>query len=113
MTYNTRHSVQGIIKEEVVDSFNLPIYYTTPKELADIIRSNGELKIDNMETLGSMDAQDTMPDLESRVLYLRAVLEVLVRTHFGHQILDDLFDRTPSNLLIPLSSSSLKPTNPS
>ncbi|EFH66348.1 S-adenosyl-L-methionine:carboxyl methyltransferase family protein [Arabidopsis lyrata subsp. lyrata] len=63
------------------------------KELEDIIRSNGELKIDKMETLGSMDAQDTMPDLQSRVLYLRAVLEGLVRTHFGHKILDDLFDR--------------------
>jgi hypothetical protein len=84
---------EGIIEEEEVNSFNLPIYYTTPKELEDIIRSNGELKIDKMETLGSMDAQDTMPDLESRVLYLRAVLEGLVRTHFGHQILDDLFDR--------------------
>ncbi|KAG7591745.1 S-adenosyl-L-methionine-dependent methyltransferase [Arabidopsis thaliana x Arabidopsis arenosa] len=84
---------EGVIKEEEVDSFNLPIYYPTPKELEDIIRSNGELKIDKMETLGSMGAQDTMPDLQSRVLYLRAVLEGLVRTHFGHQILDDLFDR--------------------
>ncbi|KAL1203574.1 Loganic acid O-methyltransferase [Cardamine amara subsp. amara] len=84
---------EGRITEEEVNSFNLPIYYPTPKELEDIIRSNGELKIDKMETLGSIDAQDTMPELESRVLYLRAVLEGLIRTHFGHQIINDLFDR--------------------
>ncbi|CAA7049398.1 unnamed protein product [Microthlaspi erraticum] len=84
---------EGRIKEEDVDSFNLPIYYTTPKELEDIIRSNRELKIDKMEILEGMDAHDTMPDLNSRVLYLRAALDGLIRTHFGHQILDDLFDR--------------------
>ncbi|CAF2083258.1 BnaA06g38320D [Brassica napus] len=84
---------EGRIKEEDVDSFNLPIYYTTPKELEEIIRSNGELKIEKMGTLDGVDAYDTMPDLESRVLYLRAVLERLIRTHFGHQILDELFDR--------------------
>lgn len=84
---------EGRIKEEDVDSFNLPIYYTTPKELEDMIRSNGELKIEKMGTLDGVEAHDTMPDLQSRVLYLRAVLERLIRIHFGHQILDELFDR--------------------
>ncbi|KFK43769.1 hypothetical protein AALP_AA1G170500 [Arabis alpina] len=84
---------EGVIKEEQVDSFNLPVYYPTPKELEDIIISNGELAIEKMVTLDGAEAQDTMPELESRVLYLRAALEGLIRTHFGHQILDDLFDR--------------------
>ncbi|KAG2323852.1 hypothetical protein Bca52824_006580 [Brassica carinata] len=100
---------EGRIKEEDVDSFNLPVYFTTPKELEDIIRSNGELKIEKMETLDDMGAHDAMPGLHSRVLYLRAVLERLIRTHFGHQILDELFDRllsqTCSVLFLPPSSN--------
>ncbi|ESQ35294.1 hypothetical protein EUTSA_v10008074mg [Eutrema salsugineum] len=95
------------IKEEDVDSFNLPIYYTTPKELEDIIRSNGELKLEKMETLEGIYAYDTMPDLESRVQYLRAVLEGLIRSHFGHHILDDLFDRY--SLKLAQSSFILNP----
>ncbi|CAN8293360.1 unnamed protein product [Cochlearia groenlandica] len=84
---------EGIIKEEEIDSFNLPIYYTTPKELQDIIRSNGEFRLVKMETLEGANAHGTMPELESRVLYLRAVLEGVICTHFDHQILDDLFYR--------------------
>ncbi|KDP22677.1 hypothetical protein JCGZ_02519 [Jatropha curcas] len=38
----------GVISEEKVDNFNLPLYYSSPKELEEIIKGNGHFSIENL-----------------------------------------------------------------
>ncbi|OMP04081.1 SAM dependent carboxyl methyltransferase [Corchorus olitorius] len=82
----------GIVSEEKIDTFNLPIYYTSPKELRGIIERNGCFSIEKLDTLDIPKQHITMPDLIHRALYMRAVLEALIEKHFGVEIIDQLFE---------------------
>ena len=84
--------MQGIINEAKIDTFNLPIYYTSPKELRQIIEGNGCFSIERMDTLNNPKQHIAMPDLRQRTLYMRAVLEELIEKHFGNEIIDQLFE---------------------
>ncbi|XP_037496972.1 LOW QUALITY PROTEIN: probable S-adenosylmethionine-dependent methyltransferase At5g38100, partial [Jatropha curcas] len=42
----------GVISEEKVDTFNLPLYYSSPKELEEIIKRNGHFSIENLHVSG-------------------------------------------------------------
>ncbi|XVF41151.1 hypothetical protein PTKIN_Ptkin01aG0257000 [Pterospermum kingtungense] len=81
----------GIVSETKIDTFNLPIYYTYPKELRQIIEENGCFSIERMEILNIPMQHVAMPDLRQRALYMRAVLEGLIKEHFGTEIMDQLF----------------------
>ncbi|KAL9381295.1 hypothetical protein Peur_026952 [Populus x canadensis] len=41
----------GVISEEKVDSFNLPLYYSSSKEIEEIIKVNGNFSIEIMDSL--------------------------------------------------------------
>ncbi|XVF24406.1 hypothetical protein REPUB_Repub13aG0125100 [Reevesia pubescens] len=81
----------GILSEAQVDTFNLPIYYTSPKELRQIIEGNGCFSIERIDILNNPKQHITMPDLKQRTLYMRAALEELIEKHFGNEIIDQLF----------------------
>ncbi|XP_021297336.1 probable S-adenosylmethionine-dependent methyltransferase At5g38780 [Herrania umbratica] len=82
----------GIVSEAKVDTFNLPIYFTYPKELRRIIEGNGCFSIERMEELNITKQHIVMPDLRQRMLYIRAILEPLIKNHFGNEIIDQLFE---------------------
>ena len=42
---------QGIVSEEKVDSFNIPLYYMSPQELEAVVDWNGYFSIERMEDL--------------------------------------------------------------
>uniref|UniRef100_A0A7N0UAT4 S-adenosylmethionine-dependent methyltransferase At5g38100 n=1 Tax=Kalanchoe fedtschenkoi TaxID=63787 RepID=A0A7N0UAT4_KALFE len=100
---------QGIISEEKVDTFNLPLYYTRPKELKELILRNGSFSIERMEILNNKKEHVTMPNVERRTLFLRACFEGLFGQHFGYNIVDELFDRYAKKVVV--SSFYLKPEN--
>ncbi|XVF82071.1 hypothetical protein PTKIN_Ptkin16aG0014200 [Pterospermum kingtungense] len=82
----------GLVSEAMVDSFNLPLYYTYPKELRKIIDRNGCLSVERMEILNNPKQHIAMPDLRQRILFFRAALEMLIEKHFGSEIIDQFFE---------------------
>ncbi|XP_038687704.1 loganic acid O-methyltransferase-like [Tripterygium wilfordii] len=80
---------EGLISEDKVDSFNLPIYNPTEKELKALIEKNACFSIEKMEPIHPT----WNSDIRLVVLHFRAAWEGLVSDHFGNDIIDDLFDR--------------------
>jgi hypothetical protein len=75
---------QGIISEEKVDSFNIPIYFSSPQEVEATVERNGYFNLERLECLPLEKSQDTIPQKARAVSYhIRAGLEYL---------LDELFD---------------------
>nr|ABU88887.2 S-adenosyl-L-methionine:salicylic acid carboxyl methyltransferase [Chimonanthus praecox] len=95
---------QGLIEEEKVDSFNLPQYTPSPEEVKSLVVSEGSFLIHRLETYTvSWDPQDKLHHqslafnaLKSGAkvaMYMRAVAESLLTSHFGGAIIDDLFQK--------------------
>ncbi|CAI9754071.1 unnamed protein product [Fraxinus pennsylvanica] len=85
-------SVQGLIDEEKVDSFNIPAYCTRPQELEAVIQKNGCFTIESIESLPSVIAPDTHHRPRDASFSIRAITQELIREHFGAEIVDELFD---------------------
>ncbi|KAK9271711.1 hypothetical protein L1049_002074 [Liquidambar formosana] len=81
----------GLLSEERVDSFNLPLYYTSPKELEEVIQTNGFFNIERMEKLTNPSRHGSV-DLKMCSLHLRSAMEGLIREHFGNEIIEELFE---------------------
>ncbi|KAF7827713.1 putative S-adenosylmethionine-dependent methyltransferase At5g37990 [Senna tora] len=82
----------GIISEDKVDSFNLPIIYPPIKGVKEIVERNEFFSIETMEALNFEDFY-AFPNPNIFVSIYRAVVEDLIEKHFGGAIVDDLFDR--------------------
>ncbi|XP_010547460.1 PREDICTED: salicylate/benzoate carboxyl methyltransferase-like isoform X2 [Tarenaya hassleriana] len=92
----------GIVREEEVDSFNVPFYDPDEGEVTEIIRNEGSFKIGELEThefdLGqSRDEGDYMlgrdKSGEREANCIRAVSEPMLVAHFGQDIIDTLFTK--------------------
>ncbi|XP_062002782.1 loganic acid O-methyltransferase-like [Rosa rugosa] len=84
---------KGVVSEEKIDSFNVPIYYVCPQELEAAVERNGCFSIDIMEHLPTVMEQDTISKNSKLIAsHTRAVMEGLFKQHFGEEILDELFD---------------------
>ncbi|XP_050209325.1 loganic acid O-methyltransferase-like isoform X2 [Mercurialis annua] len=92
----------GEIIEEKVDSFNLPLYLATSKEIKEIIEENEHFRIENMKELTHpimTMMKNTRPNPELAVLSLRAVLEGTLKNHFkDEEIVNKIFQRFTSYL---------------
>ncbi|CAK9177946.1 LAMT/FAMT [Ilex paraguariensis] len=82
----------GVVSAEKVDSFNLPFYHPSSKELRALIETNGYFHVERIEKLSTPWRHET-PDLQLVGMHLRAVIGGLIEEHFGDEILDDLFQR--------------------
>ncbi|KDO44108.1 hypothetical protein CISIN_1g017702mg [Citrus sinensis] len=79
----------GVLSEEKVDSFNLPTYNATPKELEAIIRTNGNFTIEKMEKLSQPRRRITANEYASGI---RAGIDGLIKKHFGDEFVDEIFN---------------------
>ncbi|KAF8036895.1 hypothetical protein BT93_C2580 [Corymbia citriodora subsp. variegata] len=101
-------SCLGIISKAKVESFNVPIYFPSEKELKQAIGQNGFFHIERIQTLDHPKMHVTFSTLESRSLYLRAAFEGLLHRHFGDELdIDDLFHQY--SLKVAESPFFLKP----
>lgn len=96
---------QGLIEEEKVDSFNIPMYCPCPEEASNEVTREGSFEIQRLELLrrsdkfpeeleamtGSASAKDGYGILLAK--QMRAVMESLIEYHFGKEIMDALFER--------------------
>ncbi|KAL3639413.1 hypothetical protein CASFOL_017320 [Castilleja foliolosa] len=82
---------QGVIEEEKVDKFNLPQYITSPHEIEEIVKQNGHFDIEKMEGLPEVKASYRPSSPEEVSRGMRAIMGEIIKAHFGHEILDDVF----------------------
>ncbi|WOK97790.1 jasmonate O-methyltransferase [Canna indica] len=94
---------KGLVEEEKVDSFNAPYYSPSLEELKQLIESEGSFSIRSSEQFeagwDAVDDQHTICEKgNGRPSYaqcmakgVRAVLDSMLKSHFGEHILDDLF----------------------
>ncbi|KAI3854628.1 hypothetical protein MKX03_005224 [Papaver bracteatum] len=96
----------GLIDEDKVDLFNLPVYSTSPKEVKDAVENNGCFSIERMETTlvpsSVMDiAASNIAEIYSD--HVRAVGEGIMKEYFGNDITEKLFELYPKKLADSLS----------
>ncbi|KAJ8900258.1 hypothetical protein K2173_024898 [Erythroxylum novogranatense] len=82
---------EGLVSEDMVDSFNLPIYTPCPKEIGELVGRNGSFSIERIEIT---PFGWTELSAHSCVLHLRAAFEGLSSKHFGSEVVDEWFART-------------------
>uniref|UniRef100_A0A5B7AEZ5 S-adenosylmethionine-dependent methyltransferase n=1 Tax=Davidia involucrata TaxID=16924 RepID=A0A5B7AEZ5_DAVIN len=107
---------EGLINEAQVDSFNLPVYAATPKEMALQVERNGCFSIERMKLTNPRSKIDGPFDAQKLIMHLRAGMEGIFTKHFGHEIVAEMFERTLqrsaelSHQLESLESSYMKGT---
>ncbi|KAK9684283.1 hypothetical protein RND81_10G198800 [Saponaria officinalis] len=82
---------KGVITEEKLDSFNLPIYFPCKEEIEGIISEEGSFIIKNMEVTiegAAVDIKDIQLRAEAIAKFLRCTTETITSYHFGAQIWD-------------------------
>ncbi|XP_039172744.1 7-methylxanthosine synthase 1 isoform X4 [Eucalyptus grandis] len=94
---------EGLIEEEKLDDWNMPIYLPTPEEVRHVIQKEGSFHITRFETFKvTWDAEMGDDDLQMRGKYaaatIRAVFESILTTHFGEEIMDGLFEKFASKV---------------
>uniref|UniRef100_A0A2P2IKR8 Putative S-adenosylmethionine-dependent methyltransferase At5g37990 n=1 Tax=Rhizophora mucronata TaxID=61149 RepID=A0A2P2IKR8_RHIMU len=80
---------EGIISNDKVDSFNLPLYCPSIDELTTLIQNNGCFSVLRMEMLPNRSNDLSLLSTEM----CRAAFENLIRGHFGGEIIEQLFQR--------------------
>ncbi|PRQ37291.1 putative loganate O-methyltransferase [Rosa chinensis] len=83
---------KGVISEEKLDSFNIPMYSICPQELEAVVEQNGSFSIETLETIPHVLADDAVLNAKQLAAHGRAVLEGLIKQQFGKEITDELFD---------------------
>ncbi|KAA8521653.1 hypothetical protein F0562_012357 [Nyssa sinensis] len=83
----------GLVNEAQVDSFNLPVYAASPKEMTELVEKNGNFSIEIMQPTDPLLRIDDPIDMQMCTMHIRAAVEEIIRKHFGSEIIDELFDR--------------------
>ncbi|KAK8522762.1 hypothetical protein V6N13_115716 [Hibiscus sabdariffa] len=92
---------EGLVSEEEVDSFNLPIYTPSPEEMEAAVEKNGQFGIEILELTSNPDAlADGRVDMEAWVSHVRAANEGMFVKHFGDDVIDEMFDRVTKKLFM-------------
>lgn len=92
---------KGLLTQEDINSFNLPVYKPSIDELKAIIDSEGSFFLENLETIevnfdaGDQNAIVNAEDSGGKIVVktVRAGLEPLLANHFGSTLMDKLFER--------------------
>ncbi|OMO74319.1 hypothetical protein CCACVL1_16810 [Corchorus capsularis] len=107
-SYAKNSSYQGLIEEGKLESFDLPYYAATKEEVKKVIEAEGSFTIQRLEAFG-MDWDDYIKKADSKLdkteraaiiaRDMRAVGEPILGSHFGEEIMDDLFRRFEEDVL--------------
>ncbi|XP_043721212.1 probable jasmonic acid carboxyl methyltransferase 1 [Telopea speciosissima] len=100
-----------LIEEEKVDSFNMPYYIPSRKELEGIISAEASFSVDRLEIFdANWDASNDDDEIKESFIsgqkmakYVRSVLESMLAEHFGDAIIDVLFNNYTEDISNHLS----------
>ncbi|EEE61863.1 hypothetical protein OsJ_16539 [Oryza sativa Japonica Group] len=89
---------EGMVDGEKMDSFNVPLYAPTVEEFKEVVDADGSFKINELEiVMASPPVVDDPADrgMAGRMVanYVRALLGLLIDTHIGGVMADELFIR--------------------
>ncbi|XP_059649783.1 loganic acid O-methyltransferase-like isoform X2 [Cornus florida] len=85
---------EGLVSEAQVDSFNIPAYCPSPKEIARLVEENGCFSIERMQMMDSRSKMNAPPlDAHTFIMHLRAGMEGFFTKHFGSEIVGEMFER--------------------
>ncbi|KAA8529781.1 hypothetical protein F0562_034119 [Nyssa sinensis] len=104
---------EGLMNEAQLDSFNLPVYAPSPKEMALQVERNGCFSVERMELTDPTSKIDGPVDARKLIMHLRAGMEGVFSKHFGHEIVAEMFERSlgkSAKLSSLLESSCMKGT---
>ncbi|KAL8139885.1 hypothetical protein V2J09_005906 [Rumex salicifolius] len=85
---------QGLVEEEAVDTFNVPVYTPSPSEIEMEIKKEGSFRINKLQVseldwgLAGTHASD---EAESVTCMIRAVVEPILAHHFGQGLMEEVF----------------------
>ncbi|XP_014496834.1 jasmonate O-methyltransferase isoform X1 [Vigna radiata var. radiata] len=90
--------LEGMIEEEKLESFNIPVYEPTVEELRNVIEEEGSFLIERLEILilpwddGMSEGSD---DIKAALMakHVRAIMEPLMSTKFGAEVITEVFLR--------------------
>ncbi|XP_062026571.1 probable jasmonic acid carboxyl methyltransferase 2 [Rosa rugosa] len=118
---------KGLIKEEKVDSFNLPHYAPCAEELNLVLQKEGSFIKEHLEAfevdwdIGGADLDHNMPNGtfdddqtitsngQQMANSIRAVVESMLESHFGKEIMDDVFQKYAELVSRHLTNSTTTP----
>ncbi|KAK9940001.1 hypothetical protein M0R45_016679 [Rubus argutus] len=83
---------KGVVKEEKVDSFNVPVYTMSPQEFAAVVEQNGCFSMEIMVGLPSTLVHDPILIAQVVASTIRAGMGEDLKHQFGEEVLDELFD---------------------
>ncbi|XP_068309453.1 loganic acid O-methyltransferase-like [Pyrus communis] len=83
---------KGLVSEEKVDTFNIPVYTMTSQELEAAVERNEHFSLKKLETIPRPLASPTVSPIQLVVSHIRAGFEEMIKQQFGEEILDELFD---------------------
>ncbi|XP_058755804.1 S-adenosyl-L-methionine:benzoic acid/salicylic acid carboxyl methyltransferase 3-like [Vicia villosa] len=106
---------EGIIKEESMSSFNIPLYYPSQAEVKKEIDTQGSFDINYLETsevnLSELDNWDVKDDGYSVENCFRAVAEPMLTGHFGESVTKEAFSRFMKNAVDHMPKDKAKISN--
>ncbi|XP_021888300.1 probable S-adenosylmethionine-dependent methyltransferase At5g37990 [Carica papaya] len=76
----------GLLSEEKVDSFNLPMYIPHVTELKELIEENGCFSIERMIAFDHPVKSVSSPSLQAIASLIRAIVEGFIEKHLGDEI---------------------------
>ncbi|XP_021833355.1 probable caffeine synthase 2, partial [Prunus avium] len=100
--------LEGLIEEEKLDTFNMPYYAPTTKEIEEVIEAEGSLILQNLEVFKNdwdsyINQANSGLDKKTRAAIfatdIRAVGEPILASQFGEAPMDDLFRRFEADVL--------------
>ncbi|MCD7472861.1 hypothetical protein HAX54_014265 [Datura stramonium] len=80
---------EGIIEESLIDTFDLPLYFSSAEDMIRVVEKNGCFSIEKME----VTCPQSSIDAKSFISHLRSGLEGIFTKHFGSKIVDEMFER--------------------
>ncbi|KAM1089314.1 hypothetical protein ACFX19_017308 [Malus domestica] len=86
---------EGLVSEDLLDSFNVPIYIPSPSEVKNLVLGMKSLfSIERLEELLFPTNLSTPNDIRACVSHIRATVEGVVCKHFGSELnTEELFER--------------------
>ena len=110
---------QGLLDNDYINSFNLPLYTPCIDEVKDIVQHEGSFTVDRLETHEvnwdtSDDKAKSVYDINNSgkivAKAVRAIVEPMLATHFqtGNSFMDKLFERYALHVADHLSREKIK-----
>ncbi|CAN8238750.1 unnamed protein product [Cochlearia groenlandica] len=93
---------QGLVSEEQVDTFNIPIYSASPEEVTILVEKNGFFAVESMELMDPtawLKRPMNDEDVRQWMVCIKATMGSLFISHFGEHLLDGIFERLTTKLV--------------